>query len=354
MKRIAAYLLSLSVIAGCCTAQALAAEPNAGEAPEVEIEGCVLPLAEAPSDWAAEEVDRALELGLVPDELRYGWQQPITRAEFACLALRYLTVQYGFETEEDFVNLYGNAVSDGDGRGVYGDMENRWGVLGDNWRFTDVTNGDLRPYINAANYFGVVNGTGDGSTYEPDRTITRQEAACMLLRSYRVVDDEAQATGSAAHFADSGQIADWASADVAAAESLGIMQGTDTGAFDPLGTYTREQAVLTFVRLYESVPEEAVASMEEIQAQAYEKCLSWALSLGDTGSTVDFRADTDETTILAVQYHNMMSFGAKIVAVDRTGAVRTLWGGTSSDWVLSEDEATLTFTADGTVHTVEL
>ena len=354
MKRIAAYLLSLSVIAGCCTAPALAAEPNAGEAPEVEIEGCVLPLAQAPSDWAAEEVDRALELGLVPDELRCGWQQPITRAEFACLALRYLTVQYGFENEQSFVNLYGNAVSDGNGIGSYGDMEDRWAVLGDNWRFTDVTNDALRPYINAANYFGVVNGTGDGTTYNPDGAITRQEAACMLMRSYRVVDDETQVTGNTDHFQDSGQIADWASADVGAAESLGVMKGTTADTFDPLGTYTREQAVLTFVRLYESVPADTVDSMEEIQANAYEKGLSWALSLGDSGSTVDFRADTAETTVLAVQYHNMMSSGAKIVAVDRVGTVRTLWDGTSSDWVLSKDGTTLTFTADGTTHTVEL
>lgn len=316
--------------------------------------GCVFPLAEAPSDWAAEEVDRALELGLVPDELWCGWQQPITRAEFACLALRYLTVQYGFENEQSFVNLYGNAVSDGNGIGSYGDMEDRWAVLGDNWRFTDVTNDAMRPYINAANYFGVVNGTGDGTTYNPDGAITRQEAACMLMRSYRVVDDETQVTGNTDHFQDSGEIADWASADVGAAESLGVMKGTTADAFDPLGTYTREQAVLTFVRLYESVPEDTVDSMEEIQARAYEKGLSWALSLGDSGSTVDFRADTAETTVLAVQYHNMMSFGAKIVAVDRVGTVRTLWDGTSSDWVLSKDGTTLTFTADGTTHTVEL
>lgn len=176
----------------------------------------------------------------------------------------------------------------------------------------------------------------------------------MLMRSYRVVDDETQVTGNTDHFQDSGEIADWASADVGAAESLGVMKGTTAYTFDPLGTYTREQAVLTFVRLYESVPEDTVDSMEEIQARAYEKGLSWALSLGDSGSTVDFRADTAETTVLAVQYHNMMSFGAKIVAVDRVGTVRTLLDGTSSDWVLSKDGTTLTFTADGTTHTVEL
>lgn len=353
MKRMAG-LVALAMLAGCMLTPALAAEPISGQSSDmVEIEGCVLPLAELPSKWAEIEVNRALELGLVPDDLQYGWQQPITRAEFACLALRYLTVQYGFETEEDFVNLYGNAVSDGDGRGVYGDMEDRWAVLGDNWRFTDVTDGDLRPYINAANYFGVVNGTGDGATYNPDASITRQEAACMLMRSYRVVDDT-PVEGDPARFQDSGQIADWAGADVGAAEALGVMQGTDAGTFDPLGAYTREQAVLTFVRLYDCVPREAVASMEEIQAQAYEKCLSWALSLGDSGSTVDFRADTEETTVFAVQYHNMMSFGAKIVAVDRSGTVRTLWGGTSADWALSEDGKTLTFTADGVSHTVAL
>lgn len=350
MRR-AAFLLSLAMLAGCCVTPALAAE----EQPEqMEIPGCVFPMIEMPSDWAGPEVEQAKELNLMPDFLQSDWQQPITRAEFACLALRYLTVQYGFEDEQSFVNLYGNAVSDGDGREVYGDMEDRWAVLGDKWRFHDVTDDAIRPYINAANYFGVVNGTGDGTTYDPDGAITLQEAACMLMRSYRVVDDGAQITGNTDHFRDSGQIADWASADVAAAEELGVMKGTTADTFDPLGTYTREQAVLTFVRLYERVPEDTVPSMEEIQAQSYEKCLSWALSLGDSGSTVDFRADTAETTVLAVQYHKMMSFGAMIVAVDRAGIVRTLWGGTSSDWVLSEDGATLTFTADGTTHTVEL
>ena len=33
---------------------------------------------------------------------------------------------------------------------------------------------------------------------------------------------------------------------------------------------------------------------------------------------------------------------------------RSLWEGSTADWVLSADETTLTFTADGAAHTVPL
>ena len=48
-------------------------------------------------------------------------------------------------------------------------------------------------------------------------------------------------------------MAGWAQADAAAVLELKVMQGSGS-AFNPLGTYTREQAVLTLLRLYANAP----------------------------------------------------------------------------------------------------
>ena len=88
---------------------------------------------------------------------------------------------------------------------------------------------------------------------------------------------------------------------------------------------------------------------------AYERALYELLNQGDPGTNlVDFRADTERCTVLALRYRNGMHFGASLVAVYRDGRTRSLWEGSTADWVLSADETTLTFTADGAAHTVPL
>lgn len=84
MKRIASLALSLVLLLGCLPA-ALATE--------------------GPSSWAEEEVNRAVEVGLVPQSIQGDWQQPVTRGEFAMLVIRYLAVTYG-RTDEQLVNDY--------------------------------------------------------------------------------------------------------------------------------------------------------------------------------------------------------------------------------------------------------
>ena len=64
----------------------------------------------------------------------------------------------------------------------------------------------------------------------------------------------AEAMGSAIDsaapdFTDSGDIAGWASEAVGQMQSSGIMNGVDGGRFDPAGSYTREQSIMTIVRM---------------------------------------------------------------------------------------------------------
>ena len=60
------------------------------------------------------------------------------------------------------------------------------------------------------------------------------------------------ASGTAS-FGDSAAIASWAAAAVGQVQAARIMEGTGGGNFTPQGSYTREQSILTILRLYQKV-----------------------------------------------------------------------------------------------------
>ncbi len=250
---------------------------------------------EALSDWAKDDVAHGITLGYVPHELRGNWQDNITRGEYAKLALCFLAVQYGYapvnniqtnftftgramtdhETTikhfewkaiEKFVADYCETQLDRDGSPfLFNELNSNytedrplyfswwWDAISHYFKpFADVFYTDNSSYINAAYLFGLVNGVGE-ELYNPDAPITRQEAAVMLMRVYAnyggVVSDK-----GVENFSDSGLIADWAAHAVSDVTAIGVMQGVGSETFDPLGYYTREQAIVTFMRLYENAP----------------------------------------------------------------------------------------------------
>ena len=105
----------------------------------------------------------------------------------------------------------------------------------------------------AAYQLGIVKGTS-ATTFNPNVTITRQEAAVMLARTARVMGLSAK---NGMSFADADQIADWAKEDVSFVSGLTdtvsgskVMNGTGNGNFSPRSFYTREQAYVTALRLF--------------------------------------------------------------------------------------------------------
>jgi len=94
---------------------------------------------------------------------------------------------------------------------------------------------------------GVVSGVG-GGYFAPDRTITRQEASVMLARLAYAVGQPLPT--SAPTFADSTAISSWAIDSVGQVQSAGIMDGVDNNTFAPNGTYTREQTIVSMLRLF--------------------------------------------------------------------------------------------------------
>lgn len=183
-----------------------------------------------PSDWALEEVQQAYDLALIPEALTDFYQQPITRLEYCRMTMQVLRQKTGLTTEElvETYRLPGAAAG-----------------------FSDCADSEVL----AAAAIGAVFGPGDG-TFRPEGLITRQDAAVMLLQASAAVGMEVRPMEGLL-YADSDKIAPyarlavmWTSAVRDSVSAMPVMAGVGGGKFDPMGTYTREQAMLTALRLF--------------------------------------------------------------------------------------------------------
>ena len=114
--------------------------------------------------------------------------------------------------------------------------------------FTDVSDTSLyRGYIGALFSAGIVSGVSD-TQFEPNRTITRSEAAVMIMRAYEKCSLETAAVSSF-RFYDSDFIPEWAKKAVGQSVELGIINGTDAGLFLPNAQITRAETAAVICRL---------------------------------------------------------------------------------------------------------
>ncbi len=167
------------------------------------------------SGWAEESVAAAIARNLVPLSLQSSYIQPATRAEFCALGVAFYETVTGEEITE---------------RKTFSD--------------TDDVN------VQKMGALGVVSGVG-GDRFDPNGTLTREQAATMLARL-------AEAAGtplpqSMTSFADKEQISSWARSAVGQVQAAGVMGGTGNNQFSPAATYTREQSIITISRLFDVV-----------------------------------------------------------------------------------------------------
>lgn len=165
------------------------------------------------SDWAKAELIRAARYELVPLEISEDLKSDIAREDFCKLAST-LIKRLGTE------NYPENA------KAVFSDTESR--------------------VCAELAQLGIVKGYEDG-TFKPDRGISREEAAVMLARIQKMFGMNGKADMS---YADNESISEWARDGVNAAAYYGVMQGTGGGNFSPKSGYTREQSIITMMRVY--------------------------------------------------------------------------------------------------------
>jgi len=168
--------------------------------------------APAPSPWAVEQVNAAIAANLVPSHLQSNYIQPITRAEFCALAIA----------------LY----------------ESLRGEITGRTAFTDTN--DIN--VQKAAYIGIVSGM-ENNRFNPGGTLTREQAAVILSRLLGLFDIAVQELFP--DFYDMNEVSYWAVNAVANVEQAGIMSGVGNNRFAPQQPYTREQSMVTIMRMFE-------------------------------------------------------------------------------------------------------
>ena len=181
-----------------------------------------------PSSWAIEQVSAAITENLVPTELQSGFTQAITRAEFAVLAVIL------YET------IAGEVV---------------WHDIHIEPLFIDTD--DIR--VEKAAHLGIVFGVGN-NRFNPDEALTREQAAVMLARLADVIGMPFP-NNPPETFDDTSIISSWAVDAVDQMRTMGIMDGVGNNIFEPQQSYTREQSIVTILRLFELVADHDTAEL---------------------------------------------------------------------------------------------
>ena len=271
------------------------------------------------SEWAKQEVDTAYELGFftAEDIMDQDLTAPITRNEFRAVAMEFLRFQEQLVLLDQLADYY-LAEKDENGKIklAFQDKPDEFE------RMTDHAN-------STAHYLGLVEGRGQG-VFDPDGLITREEAAVMLTRSYHVLDSEGlQATSEAKDYQDEPEISDWATDSTYALRDWNVMIGTAPGTFSPKGNYTREQCIVTFLRLYENAPVSRKNSNVP-QKFTYDQIIACidAYDIGTTPDARDIRYRTNskwegpKATAISQSVWGVMISEQKLYFVYQDGRVR--------------------------------
>lgn len=184
------------------------------------------------SSWATTELNKANELGLIPDILKGAdMTKPITREEFCELAV----LLYEKVTKTTAAPAATNP-------------------------FTDTTN--VR--VLKAFALGITTGTS-ATTFSPKTLINREQCAAMLFRAIKAISPKADySVAGVKDFPDQKDISSWAVDATKYMSKLGIIKGDEAGNFMPkattdaqtaagYGMATREAAILMTVRSYDAV-----------------------------------------------------------------------------------------------------
>lgn len=147
--------------------------------------------------------------------------------------------------------------------------------------FTDVVpNSTHDGSINCIVFYELAQGTAPG-TYEPSRSVTREQMATFIARLIDASDRDLPAAGS--NFTDvSGVHAD----NIERLAAAGIVQGREPGVYDPTSQVRRDQMASFLVRAFEFVAEREVAPAEvaftDIAGTTHERNIRKVAGLGFT------------------------------------------------------------------------
>ncbi|MCM3626798.1 S-layer homology domain-containing protein [Paenibacillus glycanilyticus] len=174
------------------------------------------------TNWAYDYVQELSFRGIVNgiSEVKFGANQPTTRAEFVTLLARALGLAGSAPTASKFKD-----------------------VKAGSW-YADA--------VAAAVQAGIVTGiTAD--RFEPDKRISREEMAVLIIRALEYKEGTSIPDSGEVSFKDAGKISAWAQEAIEKANALGIMTGRENGQFAPQANATRLESAKVIYEILEQL-----------------------------------------------------------------------------------------------------
>lgn len=173
--------------------------------------------------WAREDIELMAGKGIIEgvDETHYAPEANITRAEFMALIVRVLGVD-----EVKYRSSF-------------------WDVPTASWYANIIQTAVDNNLVDSAMI--------DGMFIMPEQKITREEMTSLIVKAYELKTESVAPDTSVEHFADRGEISDWAVGYVQGAYGLEIIKGITETEFEPKALATRAQSATMIRRLYDVV-----------------------------------------------------------------------------------------------------
>lgn len=237
------------------------------------------PMADA---WAQETMEKAYDADLFPDGLdpyAENCSRSMTRAEFAAATVYLYAAMQGksvwsmdLDSSTPFEDVSVSYSISGASAGAFhsysvtkqlnGSSETIYSTSGEQYMTNEelyaaagiteeMRNVRYKNEIGYAYNLGIVNGTS-ATTFSPDNTLTREQAAVMLARVYSKLHGDIP-TVTATSFADDGAVSGWAKSGVAFMADKGIVGGVGGNQFAPQQTLSIQEAMTMAVRMLENL-----------------------------------------------------------------------------------------------------
>ncbi|MBO4950055.1 MAG: S-layer homology domain-containing protein [Clostridia bacterium] len=217
MKRTISLMLILTMITSLC----IFVFADGADGPKKEPVGCATTANTNPAEWAKEDVDKALNLGILDSEKTYYYGSFITREAFCELIYQLCGIE-SKQSETTSINI-----------------ENP---------FEDTNNpAILNLYIN-----GIINGKGNGF-FAPDDLLTREETAVIFDRLINLIGCDLVYTDDIIEYDDDESISDWARNSIQLVSHAGLMTGYKGNVFYPKSSLSTEEAIVIVMRAYDLI-----------------------------------------------------------------------------------------------------
>lgn len=170
-----------------------------------------------PSEWAKDTVEKATNLGLVPQVNRIDYDKRITRAEVCHLIYNLLQL-----TNTEIPMSKATPFED-----------------------------TMDVCIESLYHLGIINGKSE-EEFCPHDYITREEFAKILSKVCDVLSIDTQSHDDNLEFSDQNKISAWALDYVNDVRASGIMIGDPENRFNPQSNITKQEVITTLLRVYNS------------------------------------------------------------------------------------------------------